>query len=307
MSRLLQLDDDIFRHFLCWVDLVCLCQLDIAIGNIDDRLLWLRSLGTMDSKAVDAYEHCHSSIRWLTMRGARATTIRIKGTDLARDRITDQTFAGVGSFFTSNADIGDSACTLTNHSIVGDRLRNRDITIETSTVVSVRPWGICHLKSIDLSYCQNISDIGISALAEGCHDLTSVAFDDCQSLSDICVTALAVGCHDLTSISLRYCKNVSDIGLTALAEGCPHLTSIDLSNCARISDIGLTALAEGCPHLTSINLSCCKNVSNIGISALAEGCHDLTSIRLYGCRGLSKSFIITLRENNPFCMVVHSS
>ena len=77
------------------------------------------------------------------------------------------TFAGVGSFFTSNADIGDSACTLTNHSIVGNRLTYRDITNETNTVVSVRLWGIHHLKSIDLDGCQNISDIGLSFLAEG--------------------------------------------------------------------------------------------------------------------------------------------
>ena len=312
VSRLFELDDDGFNNLLSWLDFGCLCKLDTAIGNADERYLWLHILHRMDSKAVDEFEHSHSSIRWLIRRGAKATRIRIRGTEL--DRITDQTFAGVSSIFTTNADIGDrndnlndqSAGTLKNHSTMGDRLRSRDVAIETNTVVSVRPWGCPGLTSIGLSHCPSISDIGVIALAEGCSQLQSIDLSHCRSISDIGVSSIAGGCPHLTSINLSGCPSISDIGVSALAEGCPHLTSIDLSNCARISDIGISALAEGCPHLTSINLSCCKNVSNIGISALAEGCHDLTSIRLYGCRGISKSFIITLRKNYPFCMVEHN-
>ena len=56
MSRLFQLGDDSFHYLLSWLDLVCICELDIAIGNNDERLLWLHRLHTMDSKAVDEYE-----------------------------------------------------------------------------------------------------------------------------------------------------------------------------------------------------------------------------------------------------------
>ena len=154
---------------LSWLDLVCVCKLDIAIGNADERLLWLHSLHRMDSKAVDEHEHSHSSIRWLIRRGARAAGIRIRGTNLERNRITDHTFAGVVSLFTSNADIDDrnynpskgGACTLKNHGPVRYRLRSRDITTETNAVVSVRSWGMHHLTSIDLSVCHRISDVGL--------------------------------------------------------------------------------------------------------------------------------------------------
>ena len=75
MSSLFDLDDDGFRHVLCWFDVGCICKLDIAIGNVDERSWWLHSLHTMDSKAVDEYEHNHSSLRWLISRGAGATKI----------------------------------------------------------------------------------------------------------------------------------------------------------------------------------------------------------------------------------------
>ena len=250
----LELSEESFSYLLSWLDLVCLSKLDVAIGNTDERLLWLRSLRTMDSKAFDAYEHSHSSLRWLIRRGARATRIRILGTELERDRITDQTLAGVGSLFTTNAHNrnfdNDGAGTFNSHSAVGDRLRNRDITIETNTCTLVRRWGYHQLTSIDLSCCRHISDIGVSALAEGCHSLTSINLRHCNRVSDIGVSALAEGCHQLTSIDLGYCNDISDDGLSALAAGCHSLTSIDLGYCNNISKACTSTLRKSYPLLT---------------------------------------------------------
>ena len=59
----------------------------------------------MDSKAVDEYKYCHSTIMWLIMRGARATSIQAKRSNLTSDRqITEMTFAGVGILSTQNVD-----------------------------------------------------------------------------------------------------------------------------------------------------------------------------------------------------------
>ena len=60
MSGLFELGDDSFHSFLSWLDFGCLCKLDIAIGNADERLLWLHSLHMMDSKAFDEYKHTHA-------------------------------------------------------------------------------------------------------------------------------------------------------------------------------------------------------------------------------------------------------
>ena len=167
------------------------------------------------------------------------TRIRIRGTKLERDRITDQTFAGVGILFPSYAERYDKNCnlnnggagTLRNRSTVIDRLRSLDITTETNAVVSVRPWGCLHLRSIDLSNCDGISDKGVLALAEGCHNLISINRHNCHRVSDIGISALAGGCHHLTSINLEGCYRISDVGVSTIAEGCHELTSINLSRC----------------------------------------------------------------------------
>ena len=98
MSRLLSLCDDSLRNLLSWLDLRSICHLDNAIGNVDERLLWLHSLQMMDTQAVDKHQHCHLSIRWLIRSGARTTVIRLSRLN-QKDSITDETFAGIGIHF----------------------------------------------------------------------------------------------------------------------------------------------------------------------------------------------------------------
>ena len=62
MSLLFKLGDDAFVSFLSWLDIGSICSLDTAVGNRDERLMWLHSLHSIDSKAIDEYKHCHSSL-----------------------------------------------------------------------------------------------------------------------------------------------------------------------------------------------------------------------------------------------------
>ena len=101
MSSLFQLGVDSFRHLLSWLDIGSICYLDIAVGNVGERLLWLHSLQMMDSQVVDEYEHNHSSIRWLIMRGARITRIRLAEIEDI-GRINDETFRGIGILYVPN-------------------------------------------------------------------------------------------------------------------------------------------------------------------------------------------------------------
>ena len=302
MSHLFQLGDDSFHYLLGWLGLACLCKLDIAIGNKDERLFWLHSLHTMDSKGVNEHWHEHLSIRWLIMRGVRATRIRIRETNLKRNGITDETFAGVGILSSQQGDTNASDCILCTgcasplRSCISEshKLQDRDIATDIDTYTSVRSRGSHNLTSIDLTHCKSISDIGVTAIAEGCHHLTSINLNYCGSISDIALSAIAGGCHHLTSIDLSNC-DVSDIGVTAIAEGCHHLTSIRLCNCD-VSDIGVTAIAEGCRDLTSINLRDSDNISDIGVTALAEGCPHLKSIILSNCDSISDIGVTAIAE-----------
>ena len=192
MSRFFQLGDDSFHYLLSWLDLVCICRLDTAIGDEVERSLWLHSLHLMDSKAIDEYEHSNLSIKWLITRGARATRIRVRETDRECDRINDETFAGVGALlFQGNANdrnsILNAGCANTSMTRITESYRSdtRDITTHTNSYESIRQRGShnLNLTSINLSGCQSISNEGLSAIAVGCHNLTSINLSRSPNIS----------------------------------------------------------------------------------------------------------------------------
>ena len=131
MSRFSLLGDDSFHYLISWLDLVCICRLDTAIGNEVERSLWLHMLHMMDSTVVDEYEHSHSSIRWLITRGARATRIRVKRENKWEcDPINDETFAGMdtlssqGGHTDDRNSISNTGCTNTSMSRITESYRS---------------------------------------------------------------------------------------------------------------------------------------------------------------------------------------
>ena len=53
MSRLFELGEDVFVSLLSWLDIRSICSLDTAVGNKDERLMWLQSLHSIDSKSIE--------------------------------------------------------------------------------------------------------------------------------------------------------------------------------------------------------------------------------------------------------------
>ena len=177
MSRLFQLGDDAFVSLLSWLDIGSICSLDTAVGNKDERLMWLHSLHSIDSKAIDEYKHYHSSTLWLIMRGARATSIRARISGCkSNHQITDKTFAGVGIACTQNVD-----------SVNQGFSRWLGIKCDTSNgldkALCMRTQGLSQVTSIDLGNCGSISDVGVSAIAQGCPLLSSINLEYCQRIS----------------------------------------------------------------------------------------------------------------------------
>ena len=284
MSRLFQLGDDAFRWLLDWLDYVSIVCLDTAVGNATERLLWLHSLPTIDSKAIDEYQHCHSSIRWIIKRALKVTNIRArKLACTSNQHIDDETFAGMGIHCTQNVDYfnGGFLSLLTELNNINWTVNNLDWTVSVETL----NWS--GLVSLDLSSCYDISSAGLSTIVQRCPQLTSINLHDCRSMSDEGVQAIGEGCPHLLLINLSECHRISYEGILAIAKGCHKLTSIDLSVCRRIKDDSLIALAEGCPNLVEVNLNSCNEVTDSGVFAIAEGCPHLSSINLKDLNCLS--------------------
>ena len=297
MSCLFQLGDDVILYLLSWLGIDSIRTLDIAIGNAEERLLWLRSLHMIDSKAIDEYEHCHSSIRWLIMRGARVTRIRAKNLRYgSNQKITDQTIIGVDILPARNVNLVDGI-------FLSSSQINCETTNDVGVGVPVKKQLNSQLTAIDLSECMRITDAGVLAIAQTCPHVTSLDLTNNFVLSDIGLSAIAESCHHLTSIGLFNIWNLSDIGASAIAEGCHHLTSIDISFNRKVTDVGILAIAQGCPQLMFVNLSYCEQISEIGVQAMLQNCLNLTSINLTYCNRFPTSQLSVLARRYPKLIV----
>ncbi|TYG68683.1 hypothetical protein ES288_D05G172700v1 [Gossypium darwinii] len=73
------------------------------------------------------------------------------------------------------------------------------------------------LHSLNLGWCDNVGDLGVTSLAYGCPDLRCLDLCGCVRITDDSLIALASGCLHLRSIGLYYCRNIIDRAMYSLA------------------------------------------------------------------------------------------
>ncbi len=126
------------------------------------------------------------------------------------------------------------------------------------------------LKHLDISYCAQITDRGVRALAYHVPNLQGLQLNKCIQLTDLSLTELFSTTHKLTHLELEdvhhmtntslqclarspakdtlyhlcvsYCESVGDTGMLPILKNCPNLGSLDLDN-TRISDLVLIEAA----------------------------------------------------------------
>ena len=94
------------------------------------------------------------------------------------------------------------------------------------------------LKSLDLrgSYMfqMKITDAGITKIV-GCPQLRSLNLSCCSQVTDVGITKIGEGSPQLQSLNLSgtyECRmKITDIGILKIAQGCPQLQSLDLDAC----------------------------------------------------------------------------
>ena len=252
-SSLFQLSEDEFHSILSWLDFGGICRLDVAIGNIAERLLWLKCLGNINNKAINEYQYCHSSIRWLVTRGTRTTSIQMEYFQHNRMKLNDETFLDLD---------GPSIESLHRNGLNYYILPNGRAHIPASCSLK-QTKRLSDLLSITLRDINMISDFSISCIAKSCHSLTSINLNDCVRLTDTCLESIAQGCPHLSSLTLHRLQNVTDNGLSAIANSCHYLKSLDLYHTDKITDVGLSDISRGCRFLNYIVFYRCKYISEL--------------------------------------------
>ena len=110
-----------------------------------------------------------------------------------------------------------------------------------------------------------ITGTGLALLAQHCPRLTSVNLSICEELTDVDVAALVWQRPLLTSVSINSCEQLTDLAVVALTEKCRQLARVHVTGCSQLTDQSLIALGKHCPVLTAVDFSHCSVVTDVGV------------------------------------------
>jgi hypothetical protein len=130
-----------------WLNLLELGNLDMGILNHSLRKPWLNILKGASPEAANVWLHSHLSMKWIITRSIRISQVLLDHKHCFK--LSDGTFEAIG---------------------VND-LRSASIDSFVTATKLLPSEGYNYLRSIDLTNCRYITDVALSALAHGCHQL----------------------------------------------------------------------------------------------------------------------------------------
>ncbi|KAG8646899.1 F-box protein At3g58530 isoform X3 [Manihot esculenta] len=108
---------------------------------------------------------------------------------------------------------------------------------------------LAHLQFLDLCGAQNLSDEGLSYIAK-CKNLVSLNLTWCVQVTDVGVISIAEGCTSLEFLSLFGIVGVTDKCLEVLSRFCSTtITTLDVNGCIGIKKRSRDELLQLFPHL----------------------------------------------------------
>eukprot|EP00606_Chrysophyceae_sp_TOSAG23-5_P001109 GSChrysophyteH2.ASY1.ANO1.526.1 assembled CDS len=163
------------------------------------------------------------------------------------------------------------------------------------------------MTRLDMSYCGEISDVGLWAIARHCRDMRSLIFTKCDLITNIGLRSLSLACHAITSLDFSHCHLLDDIGLTVLSTGAWKLEHLFLRDCVGITDTGVGRIAKAGSRIQTLDLNGCTNVGEFGDRAIKEigaFCGSMTYLDLGGCRRVEDGGVKALAVGCPALSVL---
>ncbi|KAL0278974.1 UNVERIFIED_CONTAM: hypothetical protein PYX00_000632 [Menopon gallinae] len=151
------------------------------------------------------------------------------------------------------------------------------------------------LEYLGLQDCQRLSDEALRHVAIGLTGLKSINLSFCVSITDVGLKYLAK-MSSLRELNLRACDNITDIGMAFLAERGSRITSLDVSFCDKIGDHALLHVSQGLFNLKSLSLNAC-NISDDGIVKIANTLQDLETLNIGQCSKITDKALHTIADS----------
>ncbi|XP_058058999.1 F-box/LRR-repeat protein 14 [Anopheles bellator] len=154
--------------------------------------------------------------------------------------------------------------------------------------------GLTSMRSINLSFCVSVTDSGLKHLARMPH-LEELNLRACDNISDIGMAYLTEGCSSIATLDVSFCDKVADQAMVHISQGLFQLRSLSLSAC-QITDEGLSRIAKSLHDLETLNIGQCSRITDRGLELVAEELVNLRAIDLYGCTRLTPSALQKINQ-----------
>ncbi|KAG2245206.1 hypothetical protein Bca4012_014814 [Brassica carinata] len=166
--------------------------------------------------------------------------------------------------------------------------------------------GMKKLKSLSVTSCRGMTDVGLEAIGNGCSDLKHVSLNKCLLVSGKGLVALAKSASSLECLKLEECHKINQFGFLGFLINCgSKLKSFSLTNCLGIQDFNSEAPlpSTSCSSLRSLSIRCCPGFGDASLSFLGKFCHQLQDVELCGLNGVTDAGVFELIQNNNVGLV----
>ena len=153
---------------------------------------------------------------------------------------------------------------------------------------------------INLSGCSWITDLDLGTWTTKGSQTQSITLRGVPELTDKGVTILAEACREVTSIDLSGNLKITDASLFALANNCNGLLEVNVYGCRGLTDAGLAKLMMQCPRLFPANMRFHLSVAKcLGAVRASHMYPDLIEVDLRGQEGVTDAGLAHLAKLHP--------
>lgn len=160
-----------------------------------------------------------------------------------------------------------------------------------------RGQGLQKLRSLTVTSCFGLTDIGVEAVGIGCPNLKQLSLYKCAFLSDNGLYLFAKSAVSLESLLLDECHRVTQCGIFSMfINRDTKLKSLALKNCLGYKDLATRVSLSRCNTLKALSVYNCPGFGNSSLMLFGQLCPELQHVELTGLHGITDNGFTPLIE-----------
>ncbi|KAL8216848.1 hypothetical protein R6Q57_023685 [Mikania cordata] len=164
--------------------------------------------------------------------------------------------------------------------------------------------GLQKLRSLTVTSCFGLNDVGVEAIGKGCPNLKQFSFHKCANLSDNGLYWFAKSAVSLKSLLLEECHQVTQCGIfSMLINPDTKLKSLTLKTCLGFKDFTFKIPSYCCNTLKTLSVHSCPGFGNSSLMLFGQLCPELQHVELNGLHGITDCGFTPLIERSEAGLV----